>query len=63
MQLFDVPLYDVSLKDISYIRPKNAARRLAARPFYKYYYFMRFIGSIGKFISASNKRVGLVIFV
>ena len=63
MHLFDVSLYDVSLKDISYIRPENATRRLAARPFYKYYYFMRLMGNIGKFISASNKRVGLVIFV
>ena len=63
MRLFNVSLYDASLKDISYIRPENAARRLAARPFYKYYYFMRLMGNIGKSISVSNKRVGLGIFV
>ena len=52
-----------NIQGTSYISPENTVRLLAARPFYKHFYFMRLMGNISKCISPSNKRVGLVKFV
>ena len=52
-----------NIQHTSYISPENTVRLLAARPFYKNFYFIKLMRNISKCISPSNKRVGLVKFV